>query len=232
MPASAHEPEKQLTFEHPHLGDIPRKYFHVGFRNNYYSEGRDNLDGDNLLEASFEYDWRNLSSRLTYAKSPDTDYEHMQLSFGITKEIDDFKLYTTYTHIQYISDRLADNEVGIGSAYSGLPFGFGVSLDGYYSFDAHGAFWELALNHENALTNQLSFSQSAILGINQNYVTNGHNGKNHVQLLADTEYKISAKTAVIAYVGYSWELDANDTKPGDDTLGNLFNSGIDFRWSF
>ena len=231
-PVKAHEPEKQLSFEHLHLGESPRKYVHFAIKNNYFSEGRDNLEGASLLEASFGADWRKLSGRITYATSPDANYDQLELSFSATKEVDNFTLYTTYTHLEYLSDNLNDNEIGFGGVFSGLPANMGLGVDGHYSFDSHGSFWELSLTHQNNIHENFSFSQSAILGINQAYISDGHTGNNHFQLLIDAEYTINKKLSSIAYLGYSWAIDADRSLQGDETLINAFSSGIDWRWSF
>ena len=117
---------------------------HLGWESNYFSEGRDSLDGDSLVAGSFEMGWEHLAGGVWLGTSPDQDYDEMQLTLALTQSFGDFEFYGGYTHLRFPSDGSHDNEIGAGFVWSGLPMDVELSADAYYSFNADGYFAEIA----------------------------------------------------------------------------------------
>ena len=83
--ASAHDAETSQPFERPHAHEAFEGHVHFGWDSHYFSEGRDNLDGDSLWAASLELAWEHLSVGAWYGISPDQDYDELQLSLAVTQ---------------------------------------------------------------------------------------------------------------------------------------------------
>jgi hypothetical protein len=229
---TAHEPEVQLPFERPHTQGSLEGHLHTAWESRYFSEGRDSLDGDSLWTSSFELGRGHFSGGVWYGLSPDRNYDELQLMLGLTETIGDFEFYVAYTHLQFPSSDLYDNEIGIGSSWSGLPLSLEIGADAYYSFDIKGSFWELALKHNIKISDRLSLASSAIFGVNQGYVPDGHDGANHFALRIGTLYALTKSLSVTAHTAYSWALNSDTTLSGDDQLIDFFHGGVGLQWSF
>jgi hypothetical protein len=230
--ASGQAQEVTPPFEHLHAHESIEKHLHAGWESRYFSEGRDALDGKSLWATGFELGWNHLSGGLWYGLSSDQDYDELQLTLGRTGTAGDFEFYVAYTHFQFPEDGLHDNEIGIGGNWSGLPLDLELATDGYYSFDAEGSFWELALNRGTEISDYLSLVGSTIVGMNQGYVSDGHDGANHLALRTEAEYAMTGSLSVTAHTTYSWALSGDKALPGDDQLIDLFHGGVTFQWSF
>jgi hypothetical protein len=230
--ASAHDGETSQPFERPHTHEDLEGHAHVGWDSSYFSEGRDGLDGDSLWSTSFELAWEHLSAGVWYGISPDQNYDELQLSLALSQSFGDVEVYLGYTHLRFPFEDGHDNEIGAGLSWSGLPWEIKLSTDFYYSVDAEGFFGELALSREVELTEQLSLGVDGIFGMNQGYVSDGHDGANHFALRVGFEYALTDSWTLAAHSVYSWALDRKDSAPGDDTLRDFFHGGLGLQWSF
>lgn len=230
--ASAHESQAQLPFERPHAHESLEGHAHLGWESRYFSEGRDNLDGDSLFVGSLEAGWHHFSGGIWYGRSPDQRYDELQLALAVTESFGDFELYGSYTHLRFPFDDTHDNELGAGLAWSGLPLGVELAADLYHSFDAGGYFAEISASREFEITDRLSLNLTCPFGINQGYVADGHDGANHVALRLGLEYALNGSVSVIAHATQSWALDRNAASPGDATLTDFFHGGIGLQWTF
>ena len=106
------------------------------------------------------------------------------------------------------------------------------SIDGYYSFDTKGTFWELSLNREYSISDKLSLTGATVLGINEGYVSDGHDGTNNLDLLIESEYSMTKSLSVITHAGYSWALNREYQLSGDENLIDIFHGGVNLQWSF
>ena len=120
----------------------------------------------------------------------------------------------------------------LGPAGRGLPLQLEVGADAYYSFDADGSFWELALSRKMDISNSLKLELSGIFGVNQGYVPDGHDGANHLALRTGAEFAITESFAITAHATYSWALKKDSNLSGDDQLIDFFHGGIGIQWSF
>lgn len=204
----------------------------VAWDSRYFSEGRDNLDGDSLLSTTVELGWKDFTAGIWYADSPDSSYNELQLSLTYTKTLGDFEFYLSYTRLEFPFEDAHDDELGVGVVWSGLPLGLEFSADYYYSLDADGYFCELGLGRDFEVSDSLTASLSSAFGINQGYIPDGHDGANHFALSAGIEYAVTQSFAITAYTTYSWAIDSDSDFAGDDQLEDFFLAGVALKWSF
>ncbi len=228
----AHEPEASTPFDHSESQGGISGHIHAGWESRYFSEGRDALEGDSLWVSSLEFGWENLTSGIWYGRSPDQDYDELQLSFAASQSIGDVEFYAAFTHLRTPFDGIDDNEIGAGFSWTGLPNEFEFTGDAYYSFDAEGSFWEFALNRAFVVSDELTVQASGILGVNQGYVSDGHDGANHFALRMGSEYAISESLAITFHVAQSWALDRDLSLPGDESLIDFFHASLGMQFSF
>ena len=228
----AHEPEASAPVAQSESEGGISGHFHGGWASRYFLEGRDALDGDSLWVSSLELAWKNLTSGVWYGRSPDQDYDELQLSFAASQSIGDVEFYAAFTHLRTPFNGLDDKEVGAGFSWAGLPNGIEFTGDAYYSFDAEGSFWEFALNRAFFVSDKLIFHTSGILGVNQGYVSDGHDGANHLAFRMGTEYAISESVATYLHLAHSWALDRDASLPGDSQLVDFSHASLGMQFSF
>lgn len=210
-------------------------HIHLGWESRYFTEGRDALDGDSLAIAFFELVYENLAFGTWYGISQEQDYDELQLSVAYANEINGVDYYFSYTHFEFFtvfSGSENDDELGLGFSYGDLPQGLELALDAYYSFEADGYFAELSLAHSTPLSSCCSFNNTAIFGMNQGYVAEGHDGANHFALRSELAYELSESWSLSVHGTYSWAIDRDDSAPDDALLKDFFHGGVDIGWSF
>lgn len=205
--------------------------FYTGWESHYFTEGRDLLDGDSLIVNHMALGWESVSGEIWYGASPDQSYDELQLTLVAAQTIGDLEFYVGYTHLQFPSDNLKDNEVGTGVACSNLPAGFEIAVDAYHSFEADGFFAELSAAREFTVTEELMVVCSCVYGLNNGYVADGHDGSNHIGLQLGFNYRIFESVSIIAHVTQSWALERDLNFPGDEALVDFFHGGFGIQWS-
>ena len=231
----AHDSEPALPFERLHSHNDLEGHLHVGWESRYFSEGRDVLDGDSLLTTSLELGFEHFSFGYWYGISPEQDYDELQISAAYSNNIGSFDYYFSFTHFEFsrgIPGREFDNEVGAGISYSGLPYELGISLDIYYSFLEQGYFTTLTLDYTKELTDALALTASTTVGMNQDYISDGHDGLDHWAFRLDLEYELAANWALSTHLTYSLPLDRDSDAADDELLTNFFHTGLNLQWSF
>ena len=228
---SGNEPETQISFQ-PSQTDTIEGQAYLGWESRYFSEGRDDLDGDSLFISSFEFNWKNISAGVWYGNSPEQRYDELQLSLAISHSIGDFDFYGSYTHFRFPLENSNENELGVGAAWSGLPNEIELSIDAYYSFETDGFFAEVAASREFSITDKLALNFSVPIGINLGYVDDGHDGANNIAARVGWDYTLSESLTLTAHTTYSWALDRDNSLPGDEQLIDFFHGGIGLQWSF
>ncbi|MFN7342080.1 MAG: hypothetical protein ACK5TA_01970, partial [bacterium] len=149
-------------------------HVHTGLESRYFSEGRDALDGASIWANSFEFGLAHFAAGLWYGNSPNQSYDELQLSLALIQTFGDFEANIGYTHYIFPFDGSHDNEIGTGITWTGLPAEIEITADIYHSFDADGYFAELSTSREFEITAPFSVTFSSVLGINQGYVSDGH----------------------------------------------------------
>lgn len=236
--ASAREPEAQVPLDVAHTHPPAEAHesvdvhIHSGWESRYFLEGRDSLNGDGLWATSIEMGRDHFSGGVWYGESPDQRYNELRLTLGWAEAVGDFEFYAVYTHLQFMSEYVHDNEFGVGGSWSGLPLDLVVAVDSYYSFDADGSFWQFALNRAFDLSEKLTVSGSGMYGVNQGYVADGHDGANHIAVRLGAEYALNSSLLITTHATYSWALEQNSNLPGDDSLMDFFHGGVGLQWSY
>lgn len=230
--ASAHQPDLQQPFERPNANDNLEIHVHTGLESRYFSEGRDALDGDSIWASSFELGLDHFAAGLWYGNSPNQTYDELQLSLALVQTFGDFEANIGYTHYIFPFDGSHDNEIGTGITWTGLPAEIEITADIYHSFDADGYFAELSTSREFEITEPFNVTFSSVFGINQGYVSDGHDGANHFALRIGYEYVLTKSLSLIAHTTYSWVIDKNATAPGDALLEDFFHCGAGLQWNF
>ena len=227
-----HEPEVLHRIERQDGHEALEGHADLGWESRYFLEGRDSLEGDSLFTGSFEMGWECLAGGVWYGYSPDRSYDELQLALAVTRTMGDFEFHGGFTHLRFPSDGTHDNEIGAGAVWSGLPMDVEISAELYYSFDADGCFAEISAGREFQIGDSLTLDLSAPFGINQGYVTDGHDGANHIAFRLGLEYALSGSVSITAHSTYSWALGRDGTLAGDAQLIDFFHAGMGLRWRF
>ena len=208
---------------------------HLLWESRYVTEGRDNLSGKSLLSASSEFALDKITIIPWIANSPGADYSEFDLNiiYGI-EAVDNFFVYAGYTHIQVRDAGIHsnDNEISFDLTYTGLQrFTFAAST--YHSFDTDGLFTELSARYNLLSGKKIDFSLQGVLGVNGEYIANGHNGLNHFQLRANAAYHALKQMEIYAYAGYNKAIHRDISRYIDDaSLDDFFWSGIGMAYRF
>lgn len=232
--ALAHEGANELNFGRFFNSDDGWTFhIHTDIESRYASEGRDALDGDSLATGTFEAAWNAVSMGLWYGKSPDRSYDELQLSTALSWDWKDLEWYVAYTHLRFPEDGGHDHEVGAGASWSGLPMELVIALDTYHSFEAEGTFIETSLHRDFDVSDRLQLSPTIVFGINEGYVSDGHDGANHIELRLGGEYELTKSLTLTAHTGYSFGINRDAADHADDKLlRDFFHAALGLRWEF
>lgn len=228
----AHERENQAPVKHPAESDQPRLALRTGWDSRYHTEGRDALDGDSLWRTSLEWSQGPAGFGLWYGNSPDQSYDELQLSAALRQSYGDLQAYVGYTHYRFPFEGADDHELGAGLAYAGCPIGIEYALDVYHSFEADGFFAEATASREWQLDDKWSASFSAVFGMNQGYVADGHDGANHLAASIGLSRALSESLSLNIHATYNWGIDRKVTAPDDAFLRDFFHAGVGLQWNF
>ena len=199
----------------------------------YVTEGRDILDGAGVQKSAihFEYGPFFINSRNVWGY--DSEYDELNIMPGVRFEIDEYTIYLSYNRKVFFSEDVVDNEIEIGMTYEELPYGMFSAIAWYHSFLSDGAFLEFTLGSEIEISERLELEPVVVLGINNNYIPDGHDGLNHVSLELNTEYQVVGPLELIAFARYNKAIDSDPAEhPGDKLLNDFFWGGIGIEFSF
>jgi len=228
----AHESESTKPFEKIHAHRSLEVHAHGGWESRYFSEGRDALDGKSLWTGSVELGYDHFSGGVWYGRSSNHQYDEWQYNLSLSQELGAFEFYMGYTHLVFSKDKESDDEWSVGISYTELPIGLETSLDAYYSMDAEGSFIEWSTGKEYNPLDELTLSVSTVLGWNENYVSDGHNGLNFICLRTGAEKILTESLSLVGHGAYSWSVDQDLSLPGDQQLKDFFHLGLGVEWAF
>ncbi|MEP4077985.1 hypothetical protein [Haloferula sp.] len=199
--------------------------FTAAWDSHYVSEGRDNLDGDGLMSAAVEITWEDLLFGVWYANSPQQSYDEWNFFVEYGRECGEFEWFVGYNHLRFPDAGGHDHEVGAGLIYNGLPWGLTPGVEAYYSFDAGGTFYEASLTREFEICEWMVLEPGIVIGFNDDYVSDGHQGANHIAAVLGCAVPISDSIELSAYLSYNWAIDRDPLASPDDFLLNDFLYG-------
>ena len=228
----AHECDSAKKVDAIHAHQDVSGHAHVGWESRYFSEGRDALDGKSLWTGSVELGFEHFSCGVWYGRSSNHAYDELQYSLSLTQEKNDWSFYAGYTHLVFSKDNESDDEWSFGLAYDNLPYSIGTSLDGTYSMDAEGMFYEGSTYREFSISDKLGATVSGILGLNDGYVSDGHNGANFYALSLGAEHKIADDFVISCHGMQNFAIDRDLSFAGDEQLKDFFHVGVGLQWNF
>lgn len=210
-------------------------HVHTLWESRYVSEGRDNLDGDPLASAATDITFGNLTFAPWVAHGYETDYTEVNLNLVYGWSLSEqLELYGGYNHLEIRTDGDwdKDNELSAGLIYAPTTL-FDILVGCYHSFEAHGSFWEWGLQREHTINEQTMLTLNGVVGANDGYIVDGHNGLNHVQLRLDLAYYPAPYLEIVPYAAYNIAIDREpDRYPDDHLLRDFFWGGIGIIYHF
>jgi hypothetical protein len=145
----------------------------------------------------------------------------------------DLEGYVSYTHLRFPQDGGHDHEIGAGVSWAGLPADVELGVDAYYSFDADGTFIETSLSREFEFNDRFQLTPAIVFGVNQGYVTDGHDGANHVELRLGGSYSFTDELSLTAHLSYNLAIDRDVARfSGDELLRDFFHFGVGLAYEF
>lgn len=167
-----------------------------------------------------------------YVNSTEQTYDELHLSLAYTQQVGDLTWYAGVTHLRTPFNGEEDNELSLGVAYSGLPYEVEIAVDTYYSLNAEGSFTEFSIGKSHDLSEALTVSVNSVLGMNQGYVSDGHDGVNHLALGAGLDYAMTEELVLSTHVTWSNALRKESGRAGDEALKDFFHVGAGLGWTF
>lgn len=208
---------------------------HLLWESRYVTEGRDNLSANSLVSASTEFSIDEFSVVPWVADGAAVDYSEFNLNIVYGSRLSEsLILYTgyNYVHGRFKGENDTDNEISLDLAYKWVKH-VNALASIYYSFDANGSFMEVALKYNNAINKTVHYSVQGVLGVNAEYVPDGHNGFNHFQLRANASYHPGRQIELYAYSGYNLAINRDVINYADDeSLSDFLWSGIGLTYLF
>lgn len=196
----------------------------------YVSEGRDNLEEGGIF--STEMVWEKsladgtLSLGTWYADAWDVDYSELNMSVGYTVDLEPVELGLTYTWLDFFEDDAEDHELALCATFD-IQDALDMNIGAVYSDEANGSFFELGLSREFALSDGVAVVPFAVLGINDGYVSDEHDGLNHINIGVETSWEISESISMGAYMSYTMGLEEET----GESLEDLFYGGLCLTFS-
>lgn len=213
---------------------FPSVYVETIWESRYVSEGRDYLEGDGIFATFTSIGYGDFALDASFREGLDIKYSELNIGPSYEHAFDDFTLSAYYYNLQFIREDIQDHEVGVGFLYHGLPWNLSISANTYYSFRWDGAFSLLSVLWDYEIIEGLFIQPRAVLGINNGYVPEAHNGPDHFALRLDAEYVLTDQVSLTAYIGYNREIgkESFEQSPGDYDLGNFVWGGLGIAFYF
>lgn len=208
---------------------------HLLWESRYVTEGRDNLSGKGLLSASTEFSIDEFSVVPWIAAGDNAGYTEFNLNVvNGSRLTEKLVLYLGYNYIyaKAPEGEFNDNEISLDLVYKWLEH-VNLLTSVYHSFDAGGSFMEAAVKYSDKINKKVYYSMQGVLGINADYIPDGHNGVNHFQLRTSASYHPGRQIEVYAYAAYNIAINQDAmTYAGDELLRDFFWGGIGFTYLF
>lgn len=194
----------------------------VLWESRYVLEGRDQLDGQGILGTTLDFSIDRWLGGIWYGTGTGGVFSETNLFLGFEQPIGPVIIGGAVQWLWFEPDGADDFEFSVGLA-SDLGGGFEVAADVVYSVESEGAFYELHGGYTvPGLPEGLELGFGVVFGVNQGYVSDGHDGANHVLGVLELDYALTDEVTVSGFVSHSWGI---DERPGEG-LENLFWGGV------
>jgi len=205
----------------------------LAWTSRYMSEGLDNLDGKSIFSTTLEASLENFLFELWYGFSPNVSYDELELGLYYCLEWDDFEFYAGAAHLRYFRDREHENELVVGGEYSGVPANLALGAEVCYNLEQWGYFAEVHLSGSYEVTDFITLTPMALMGMNQGYTPDGHHGPNHFALSLEARTPLTKSLELSVSASYQWAIDRYARRyEGDDLLKNCFIFGAALHATF
>lgn len=205
----------------------------TNWESHYVTEGRDNLDTKSLQSTIIEAKFGSLGILIWNGWGYDSEYDELNIIPYLSYDKNDISIYLSYNRKQFFVTSESDNEIGSGISWHGVPHDIFLGFDWYYSFDATGSFFEFSTGSEFEPVDKLGLETLFIFGINDNYISDGHDGANHFSFQLNGEYSLTNNINMLGYIRYNAAIDSDPMAyTGDNLLRNFFWGGIGISVSF
>ena len=209
MIATDHSSPEQIGPLLGHHHDHPDVFsfsLSAGADSRYVSEGRDNLDREGgILWANAIGHYHALGGSIvgevTGITAWEADYEELGLTAGYEFELGSVTLSAAATYLWFPEDDEDDVELAIAGEWS-HDCGFGIAAEAVWSTEAEGWFGEMELYYEFECCEHLVLTPSVFLGVNQGYVSDEHDGFNHIGAQLAGSVPLSENIEASAYVAF------------------------------
>ena len=201
----------------------------AGYQSRYMLQGYDLLTQGSLLYHEVAISEGGFSASFWYAEGEDDPLlQETVLHWGYGRPFGPLYVYGGYTWLHY-SDQFADSEWSLSIDGSPLSW-LHMMTQAYYSRETEGTFYELALDHEMALPwADASISPSAVLGLNDGYVSHHENGVHHLDL--KLEGRLPLRWGVSLTAGLHETLPLQEEDLAGSELEPAFSYGLGLLWS-
>ncbi|NNC90834.1 MAG: hypothetical protein HKN82_20460 [Akkermansiaceae bacterium] len=204
----------------------------LGVDSRYVVEGRDALPGEGgIVYTNLVKHWHTDSgscfAELLGAAGWEADYEEWNVAAGYEWEAGGLAFALAGTWLWFPEDGQDDVEAGISAEWI-HDSGFGIAGEAYWSFEAEGWFGEAGVFYECPLCDGVTVVPSLVLGVNQGFVADEHDGFNHVGAQLEGIWAVSEVLELTVYGACVAPLD----EEAGESLRDLCWAGGSLVWSF
>ena len=224
--------EASKPFEKLHLHDKLEVHTHFGWESKYVSEGREEWEGASLWSSGVETGYEHLFGGVWYGRSSKNDFRELKFNAGVVQENEAYAYHFAFTHIRSPVEDESDDEWETGFTYTDLPFDGESGLTLVYSEDADGFFIEWGNAIVQPVTEEFELEFTGVLGWNEGFRSDGHDGLNHFSLGVNTGKEISSFAAISLHAVQTWPINRDLNKDGDENLKEIFHFGISVEVNF
>jgi len=199
----------------------------LGWESRYFTEGRDNLEGNGLAFGEgilHLHDWQlGLWSGIATAVD---DYHELNASLARTFALKGLDVGLSFTHLEFFEEKMSDQEIGV-SLEIPLAASFDLTFEAVYSREAKGWWMESTLGRSISLHPLVTLLPEFTAGWNEGYVAGGHSGWNHAAGRVTVQTRLTERLELHLFGERSWEIGSQPLRYSDDeTLQNQFFWGV------
>ncbi len=208
-------------------------YLQLLWDTHYVTEGRDNLDGGALQTSVLSLKHGFLELLVWNGWGYDSDYNELNFMPTVRYDYRDLSFYVNYNRLEFTEQGLSDNEIGSGISYGGLVDNLFLDVDWYHSFEANGSFLEFSIASLFEHNDVFRLESRIIIGVNENYIADGHDGLNHFAAQVTGEYNLVDSINLHTKLVYTHPINRQqNTYAGDRLLQRTLQASVGLEFYF